>query len=234
MTANNAFQLSALDQENTLTLAAQSLTKLGITNEDTYRYAALKQNKGFHDETVRLREYEFGKDESFRIAQSEIQEKQFATTQEFRDAIENRALDIQQNGLDQRAILQQAEQTWRKGEGERTRQHDVDMMARANKNHRALMDELFGEGGADKDQWKDETDGKWADDWTKGDDGFWYDGDHSNSATGERTEYRHSTKTTNGNQYQGEYDENNPPPGGIEEWEWDGYEWVDEMGEPYD
>ena len=103
-----------------------------------------------------MQEKEIDQDESFRIAQSEIQEEQFATTQEFREAIENRALDIQQNGLDQQTAMALAERTWRTGEADRTRDHDIDMMERANKAHKALMEELFGDKDKDKDKNKDD------------------------------------------------------------------------------
>jgi hypothetical protein len=81
----------------------------------------------------------------------------------------------------------------------------------------------------EKAQWMTETKGNYADDWTKGDDGFWYDGDHSNSAKGEKTDYRHSTGGGGGEHY----DEDNPPPGWNMDWRWDDVDgWIDEYDDP--
>jgi hypothetical protein len=94
-----------------LTQSAQALTRMGITNENSYRYAALQQNERFHRETSRL----------------------------------------QEKGMSLQKALQTAEQTWRSGEADRTRDHDIDMMTRANDAHKELMNELFDKETKRKD-----------------------------------------------------------------------------------
>jgi len=88
MQMEDAWNQAALDQERELATRAQDLQQQGLEQEDAYRYAALEQDADFRSEQLRLEELGLNMEDSYREAEQ---------------AIKMRALDIDQQQVDQRA-----------------------------------------------------------------------------------------------------------------------------------
>lgn len=72
--AEAAWRQAALDSEEMLETSRQALVKIGMTNDDAYRYAALNQDSGFRDRALDLQKEEMDADAGFRQSAQELQE----------------------------------------------------------------------------------------------------------------------------------------------------------------